>query len=89
MFKVKNKVFVFIGADADSYGISVKLPTSGPEVLKRPDAEPTGYGLGKSGWVSLRFAADTEPDIDLVRALIDESYRTIAPKRLVKTLPTP
>ena len=33
-------------------GISCKLPQSGEAALMLPFAKPTGYGLGKSGWVS-------------------------------------
>jgi len=84
--KVKGKVFVFAGASAEGYGISVKLPQSGAAVLEEPWAEPTGYGLGKSGWVSIWFEPDTEPPLDRVRAWLDESYRAVAPKRLVKSL---
>ena len=87
VFKVKTKVFVFMGGDPDGYGISVKLPTTSKIALQRPGASPTGYGLGKAGWVSLKFAPDEEPPIDLVRAWLDESYRAVAPKKLVKTLP--
>ena len=27
-------------------------------------AEPTGYGLGKSGWVTARFGVDEKPPLD-------------------------
>ena len=46
---------------------------------------PTGYGLGKSGWVSVQFAPREKPPMDLMRAWIDESYRAVAPKKLVAT----
>jgi predicted DNA-binding protein (MmcQ/YjbR family) len=55
VFKVKGKVFVFMGRTDGSFGISTKLPISGAVALMLPFAEPTGYGLGKSGWVSARF----------------------------------
>jgi predicted DNA-binding protein (MmcQ/YjbR family) len=51
-FKVKKKAFCFYGADATSLGMSVKLPISHEQALKEKWATPTGYGLGKSGWVS-------------------------------------
>ena len=77
--KVKGKVFVFMGSD----GFSVKLPKSGPTVLKKKLGEPTHYGLGKHGWVSI----DGGP-ISLEDALswVDESFRAVAPKRVLSKL---
>jgi hypothetical protein len=64
----------------------VKLPSSRDVAVDLPFAQPTGYGLGKSGWVSARFAKVSDVPIDLLKAWIDESYRAIAPKKLVKGL---
>ena len=83
--KVKGKVFVFLGRD-EGVGIAVKLPQSRTMALGLPFASPTAYGLGKSGWVSVQFAAGEKPPMDLLRAWIDESYRAVAPKTLVKQL---
>jgi predicted DNA-binding protein (MmcQ/YjbR family) len=86
--KVGKKVFVFMGmADGDGLGLSVKLPASGPMALLLPFATPTGYGLGKSGWVSARFAPSDNPPLALLREWIDESYRAVAPKTVVAKLP--
>lgn len=85
--KVRGKSFVFLAADADGFSLSVKLPLSNELALMLPFASPTGYGLGKSGWVSAAFGPDDEPPIEILHAWIDESYRAIAPKRLVATLP--
>ena len=83
--KVRKKVFVFMGMDGD-FGMSVKLPGSGTMALMLPFATPTGYGLGKSGWVTVRFAANDSPPVDLLAEWIDESYRAVAPATLVKRL---
>ncbi len=88
VFKVKGKVFVFMGAmESGEFGISTKLPLSNAVALMLPFAEPTRYGLGKSGWVSARFAAKEEVPLDMLTAWIDESYRAVAPKKLVAGLP--
>ena len=84
--KVKDKVFVFLGRDDEDVGVTVKLPTSGLLALGLPFASPTGYGLGKSGWVTARFTAKDKIPLDLLRRWIDESYRAVAPKTLVATL---
>lgn len=80
--KVKGKVFVFLGRE-DPLGISVKLPQSRLMALALPFASPTGYGLGKSGWVTAQFGPREKPPIDVLKAWIDESYRAVAPKKLV------
>jgi hypothetical protein len=52
----------------------------------QPYAEPTGYGLGKSGWVTCRFATGDELPLDLLEEWVEESYRAVAPKKLVLQL---
>jgi len=48
--------------------------------------EPTGYGLGRSGWVTARFGARAKVPLDVLRPWIDESFRAVAPRRLVRSL---
>jgi predicted DNA-binding protein (MmcQ/YjbR family) len=80
--KVGKKVFVFLGED----GFSVKLPESAEVALALPGSEPTGYGLGKAGWVSVRVGGADDVPVDLFSDWLDESYRAVAPKKLVKEL---
>ena len=87
-FKVKNKVFLFLASDDGTLSLSVKLPASGPAALDKPFAEPTGYGLGKSGWVTATFAPDETPPLELLRAWIRESFVAIAPKKLAASFTT-
>ena len=87
--KVKDKVFVFLGRDGEDVGVTVKLPSSGLLALSLPFASPTGYGLGKSGWVTARFGPKAKPPLELLEKWIDESYRAVAPKELVKALDQP
>ena len=89
VIKVKKKVFVFLGRAQDleqTLRFSVKLPESGERLLDQSFAEPTGYGLGKSGWVSVSFAAGELPPLAELCRWIEESYRAIAPRTLVKEL---
>ena len=85
-FKVNDKAFVFMGGDADEVSFSVKLPNSRDIAVDLPFTEPTGYGMGKYGWVTVKVRKDTKVTLDLIKAWIDESYRAVAPKKLVKTL---
>jgi predicted DNA-binding protein (MmcQ/YjbR family) len=86
--KVKGKVFLFMCLGDDFLSLSMKLPVSGRMALSLPFASPTEYGLGKSGWVTARFGAADSVPTDMLRAWIDESFRAIAPKKLVPQLET-
>jgi predicted DNA-binding protein (MmcQ/YjbR family) len=91
--KVKKKIFVFLGDGEETGGMSVKLDESLDEALGMEGAEPTGYGLGRAGWVSVPFTG-RYPSIGVLRDWIEESYRRIAPKTLIRELdergePTP
>jgi predicted DNA-binding protein (MmcQ/YjbR family) len=87
--KVKGKAFVFISASEERLSLSMKLPSSGVMALMLPFASPTGYGLGKSGWVTCQFAPGDEIPFELLQEWLDESYRAIAPKKLVAKLAGP
>jgi len=84
--KVGKKVFAFMGHPDYPPGMSVKLPDSGGFALAQPYAQPTGYGLGKAGWVSISFEGPNAPDLPLALEWVEESYRAIAPKKLVNEL---
>ena len=75
--KVNKKVFVFFG----ERGMSVKLDDSHGQALMTKDAEPTGYGLGRSGWVSVPIGRDGPP-LAVLKDWIEESYRLVAPRKL-------
>ena len=82
--KVRGKIFVFAGS-AGSRRISVKLAESHAHALAIAGAEPTGYGLGRAGWVTVPLRAPGVT-VDVLRDWVEESYRIVAPKRLVATL---
>lgn len=89
--KVKGKVFVFMGtgkdggADHDDFFISCKLPESAPMALTIPGVKPTGYGLGKAGWVSAQWPPGKAP-LDMLCDWLRESYCAVAPKKLAVLL---
>jgi predicted DNA-binding protein (MmcQ/YjbR family) len=86
-FKVKDKTFVFMSDGDEGPSFSVKLPSSRDLALSLAGSEPTHYGLGSKGWVTIRPTARTSPE--LLRFLVDESYRSVAPKKIVATLGEP
>ncbi len=87
-FKVaKNKTFCFLVLEPKQLSMSCKLPESHDMALMLPFCEPTGYGLGKSGWVTATFLAGKKaPPVSLLREWLLESYRALAPKKLSKML---
>ena len=84
---VRDKTFAWLSIEGQPFSIGLKLPFTGPEVLELPYAKPTGYGLGRSGWVTLTPGEHELPDMGRLKAWIDESYRAVAPKSLIKAIP--
>jgi predicted DNA-binding protein (MmcQ/YjbR family) len=83
---VRDKTFAYLPADGEPFSLSCKLPYTGTEALELPFANPTGYGLGRSGWVTFTPAEDEIPSIEQLKDWIDESYRAQAPRSLVKQM---
>lgn len=84
--KVRGKAFLFLRAEGTVVSFSVKLPYAAAEALELPFTEPTHYGLGKHGWVTATVDASREAPRATFEAWLDESYRAVAPKRLVAAL---
>ncbi|HVI93933.1 MAG TPA: MmcQ/YjbR family DNA-binding protein, partial [Anaeromyxobacter sp.] len=84
--KVRGKVFAILSNGEPGLSVSLKLPWSAEGALQFPFCEPTGYGLGRSGWVTATFRPRDAPPLDVLRSWLDESYRAVAPKRVVATL---
>ena len=83
VYKVGKKIFLFLGVDKGDGWLhcTVKLPDSAEAALTMFSfCEPTGYGLGKSGWVSSTFAKGEEVPLPLLLEWMQESYRAVAPK---------
>jgi predicted DNA-binding protein (MmcQ/YjbR family) len=85
-FKVRKKVFMFVSLGAKALTVTVKLPQAKFEALLLPFTEPTGYGLGKHGWVSASFPLGQRPPIPILATWMEESYRAVATKGLVAEL---
>jgi predicted DNA-binding protein (MmcQ/YjbR family) len=84
-FRVRGKNFIFTNEAAT--GLSVKLPLEEATavVATEASAQPTGYGLGRYGWVSVEIGA--RPDADRWRQIeewVRTSYTMVAPKKLAR-----
>ncbi|MCR9159195.1 MAG: MmcQ/YjbR family DNA-binding protein [Nannocystaceae bacterium] len=82
---VADKTFAYLGKGEGPFSISCKLPETSAVALELPFTEPTGYGLGKWGWVTATIERGKIP-LSMLEAWIEESYRAQAPKRLIKEL---
>jgi predicted DNA-binding protein (MmcQ/YjbR family) len=82
--KVRGKVFVFFGLETSDGVMGVKLTNALLYAKSLPYVEPMGYGLGKSGWVSVNTPKGPVP-VAMFEEWIDESYANVAPKRKTAT----
>ena len=84
--KIKGKAFIFMRTTDDGVSLSVKLPQSRDMAIDFPWATPTHYGLGKHGWVTAEVDGSRDAPVKTFEAWLDESYRAVAPKKLVASL---
>ena len=83
--KVRKKIFVFFGTEgAPNPSVGVKLTESLEQALGFEGVEPSGYGLGKHGWVSVPLGGAVPGE--LIFDWVAESYRAVAPKTLASQL---
>ena len=84
-FRVNGKNFVF--CDQAARQLSLKLPKeeAAAVVATDPAVNPTGYGLGRHGWIafSLEEGAGDERWAQ-VEEWVRTSYTLVAPKRLAR-----
>ena len=87
-FRVNGKTFIFSSPDAS--GISVKLPKdeAAAVVATDPKADPTGYGLGRHGWISVSIPSTTTNAKRWreIEEWIRTSYTLVAPNKLARAV---
>jgi len=84
-FRVRGKNFIF--TDQAATGVSVKLPKEEAAALVATDplATPTGYGLGRHGWVSIEVGDDADDARwEQLEEWVRTSYTLVAPKSLAR-----
>jgi predicted DNA-binding protein (MmcQ/YjbR family) len=86
-FRVRGKNFVF--CDADALHLSMKLPKdeAAAVVATDPRVEPSGYGLGRHGWISVTLDGPLDADAwQELEEWVRTSYTLVAPKNLAKVV---
>ena len=86
-YRVRKKMFALCGAGRGRLALTVKAPRGAQETLLAYDAVryfAPAY-VGKAGWVGVYL--DGPVDWAEAAALIEQSYRLVAPKQLVAKLP--
>ncbi|MGH9230795.1 MAG: MmcQ/YjbR family DNA-binding protein [Acidimicrobiales bacterium] len=86
-FRVNGKTFIFASPDAN--GISVKLHKDEAAAVVASDrhADPTGYGLGRHGWISVSIPTTTSAQRwREIEEWIRTSYTLVAPKKLARVV---
>ncbi len=86
-FRVRGKNFVFASKDGSGFSLKVDKEEAEAVVASDPDAVPTGYGLGRHGWISVSLPSSVgEERWEVVREWIRTSYALVAPKKLARAV---
>jgi predicted DNA-binding protein (MmcQ/YjbR family) len=84
-FRVRGKNFIFTDAEVTSLSVKLSREEATAVVASDPLVEPTGYGLGRAGWVSVKVAGRTsQKRWQELEEWIRTSYTLVAPKRLAQ-----
>ncbi len=83
-FRVRDKLFVMTSEDGRSMTFKAGPGVQEALVASAPDRFFVPKYVGSKGWVGARL--DTAQDWGEMAELIEESYRLIAPKRLIDQL---
>jgi predicted DNA-binding protein (MmcQ/YjbR family) len=84
-FRVAGKNFVFAGADGRTITLKLTVDEAAAVLATDLAVVPAGYGLGRSGWVSISLTS--RPSAARWREVeewIRTSYSLVAPKRLAR-----
>lgn len=84
--RIKDKVFLWLGDEEGGCYFGVRLPHSQDAATALPFVEPMGYGMAKWGWVGATFKKGDDVPVKMCLEWLEESYRKVAPKKLVAQL---
>ena len=86
-FRVNGKNFVFTDPEATSVTVKLSPDESVAVVATDPLVEPTGYGLGRHGWVSVKVARrTTRSRWEEIEEWVRTSYTLVAPRGLARSV---
>lgn len=85
-FSAGGKNFAFLGEQENGCGLRLKLRESVPEIESLAERHPDRFEVGAHGWAMLRFGPDDHPPTAELERWVTESFRLLAPKRLVAEL---
>ena len=86
-FRVRDKIFATIGVNADDKVVTMTTkPPPGEQEALLAEGAPFFFPkyVGVRGWIG--FVVNSQSDWKLVAEMVEDSYREIAPKRLVAEL---
>ena len=84
-FRVNGKNFVFCDESAGHLTVKLSKEEAAAVVATDPHAEPSGYGLGRSGWISVELDDPATDDRwKLIEEWVRTSYTLVAPRRLAR-----
>ena len=88
-FRVNGKNFIFTDPEASSVSVKLLPEEAAAVVGSDPLVEPTGYGLGRHGWISVRIPGRTSRSrCQEIEEWIRTSYTLVAPKKLARLVLT-
>src|SRR5687767_8638738 len=81
-FKARNKSFMFVGFDDQSYNVMLKLRDSLEAAAALASQSPDSYKVGAHGWVTATFRHGQTPPPGLLEKWIEESYQLLVPRKV-------
>ena len=79
-FRVKDKIFLTLGADGKAAGVKTSKTNQSLLVRSDPKTFSIAHYVGRFGWVAVQLSGVKK---SMMHDLIVDSWRRIAPKRLV------
>ena len=86
-FRVRGKNFVFSDQGATNLSLKLSKEEATAVVATDPAVEPSGYGLGRHGWISLPVDADAGDERwQQLEEWVRTSFTLVAPKKLARVV---
>jgi hypothetical protein len=79
-FRVRDKIFATLGPDGVDAGLKASLEAQAVLVNSAPEIFSIAHYTGRHGWIGVKLEL---VDAEELRELVIESWRKIAPKKLV------